>query len=104
MKLDKNSRSLGIKMLLECSSELREEDCPRLKRRTGAPQLVPKLAFADVDSDYYRTEDEGATLKITSGPGYRVSLTMVLRDPLYCALGTTEGFGLGGPTGLPWLG
>ena len=65
MELDKGSRSLGIKMLLECSSDLRGEHCPRLKRRKGTRWLaVPKLAFTDMDSRYYETQDGGAALRV----------------------------------------
>eukprot|EP01043_Picozoa_sp_COSAG02_P058563 COSAG02_NODE_7309_length_3072_cov_1.527413_3_plen_488_part_00 len=66
MQLDKGSRSLGIKMLLECSSDLREEDCPRLKPRKGTPPPpVPKLAFTAMDSDCYETQDDGAAVTAT---------------------------------------
>ena len=88
MTLDKDSRELAMKMLLECSSDLRREDCPRLKRRKGTPQRVPTdLAFADMESRYYATEDEGATLAITGRPGYRAAKCSerVMNSGKHCA-------------------
>ena len=61
MALD-NGVELGIKMLLECNSELRERGCPRLKRRKGTPQPVPTLLF-DAFSESYRTSVQGALVE-----------------------------------------
>jgi hypothetical protein len=75
MRLNDETRILGMELLLECSVGFAESDaaaaCPRLKRRKGA---VLPLVWTALSQDYYATSEDGALLTVTDNPGYRVAL------------------------------
>ena len=119
MRLDDNSRTMSLRMMLECSSDLREEDCPRLKLRKGT-RLICTTQFRR-DSAILTSSTPGVTRLLQDwlpGPIQRLELLWrASRDgwgaehfhgrcdgkgTTLTVMKSTGGFIFGGFTKTPW--